>query len=94
MQLANVCSSDLLFGNAAVKEPLVALLQLERKCVRQWYPKSNAGLFFERFASEWEGVEGLQNRECASGGGRGLDWWQREGVVALRCCTGETGRGR
>lgn len=33
-----------------LKEPLVVLLDLERKCTQLWYPGSGAGVYFQRFA--------------------------------------------
>jgi hypothetical protein len=58
-QLERAVSCGVLFGAPSVKEPLVGLMQLEARCVRQWYPGSGAGAFFERFAGARAGAARL-----------------------------------
>jgi hypothetical protein len=66
-QLNAACSGEVLFGEPSVKGPLVALMTLELRCVRQWYPGPGTRAFFEGFAGKgprWGGRQGH------GGGGR------------------------
>ncbi len=48
-QLQRACSTNVLF-QSPLKGPLLAMLDLEHKCVHRWYQRSGAAAYFSAIA--------------------------------------------